>query len=149
MGSNIQLWKSGRRSDNVYRFRLVKETRKSSSAGVILLGKHALKTYTRKQNIIARSSAEAELYAVALGASESNGIVSLLKDLGYETKPVLAADVKATEHVLHRQGIRRLKHIDVAYLWVQDEIRYKMLRVRRVKSEENVEDRGPNRSARQ
>ena len=42
-----------------------KETRKSSSAGLIMLGDHALKAYTRKQKIIARSSAEAELYAAA------------------------------------------------------------------------------------
>ena len=55
-----------------------KETRKSSSAGVVVLGENALKAYTRKQKIIARSSAEAELYAAALGASELKGIVSLL-----------------------------------------------------------------------
>ena len=53
----------------------------------------------RKQKIVARSSAEAELYAAALGASESKGIVSLLIDLGYEVKPVLATDAKATEHI--------------------------------------------------
>ena len=41
--------------------------------------------------------------------------MSLLKDLGYEIKPVLAIDAKATEHILHRQAIGRLKHIDVAY----------------------------------
>ena len=57
------------------------------------------------QAVIAKSSAESELYAAALGASESNGIVSLLKDLGYDLKPVLAIDVKATEHILHRHGI--------------------------------------------
>ena len=60
-----------------------KETRKRSSARVILLGNHTLKAYTRKQNIIAKSSAEAELCAAALGASGLKGIVSLLKDLGY------------------------------------------------------------------
>ena len=49
-----------------------KETRKSSSAGVLMLGRHILKAYTRKQKVIAKSSAEAELYAAALGASESN-----------------------------------------------------------------------------
>ena len=119
-----------------------KETRKSSSAGVVMLGEHALKAYTRKQKIIARSSAEAELYAAALGASESKGIVSLLRDLGYEKKPVLAIDAKATEHILHRQGIGKLKHIDVAYLWIQDEIRSHRLRVRRVRSEDNVADLG-------
>ena len=63
-------------------------------------------------------------------------------DLGFAVKPVLAIDVKATEHILHRQGIGKLKHIDVAYLWVQDEIRSQRLRVRRVRSEENVADLG-------
>ena len=67
-----------------------------------MLGAHALKAYTRKQKIIARSSAEAELYAAALGAS-------LLRDLGYEMKPVLAIDAKATEHILHRQGIGKFE----------------------------------------
>ena len=99
---------------------------------------HALQAHTRKQKIIARSSAEQELYAAALGTSESKGIVSLLKDVGHEMKPVLAIDAKATEHILHMQGIGKLKHIDVAHLWMQDEIRSKRLRVRRVKSEENV-----------
>ena len=119
-----------------------KETRKSSSAGVLMLGKHTLKAYTRKQRIIAKSSAEAELYAAALGASEAKGVQSMMFDLGFEVKPVLAIDAKATEHILHRQGIGKLKHIDVAYLWVQDEIRSHRLRVRRVRSEDNVADLG-------
>ena len=116
-----------------------KETRKSSSAGIVMLGAHA---YTRKQKIIARSSAEAELYAAALGASEVKGIVSLLRDLGYENRPVLAIDAKATEHILHRQGIGKFKHIDVAYLWIQDEVRSQRLQVRRVRSEDNIADLG-------
>ena len=119
-----------------------KETRKSSSAGVVMLGEHTLKAYTRKQKIIARSSAEAELYAAALGASELKAIVSLMRDLGYEKRPVLAIDAKATEHILHRQGIGKLKHIDVAYLWIQDEVRSQRLQVRRIKSEDNVTDLG-------
>ena len=93
-------------------------------------------TYTER--IIARSSAEAELYAPPLGASESKGIASLLKDLGYEMKSVLATNAKAAEHILHRQGFGRVKHLGVAYLWMQDEVGSKRLRVRRVKSEENV-----------
>ena len=118
------------------------ETRKSSSAGVVMSGAHALKAYTRKQKIIARSSAEAELYAAALGASELKGIISMMRDLGYEKKPVLTIDAKATEHILHRQGIGKLKHIDVAYLWIQDEIRSGRLQVRRVRSEDNIADLG-------
>ena len=56
-------------------------------------------------------------------------------------KPVLVIDATATEHILHRQGIGKLKHIDVAYLWIQDEIRSKRLRVRSVKSEDYVASR--------
>ena len=44
-------------------------------------------------------------------------------------KPVLAINAKVTEHILHSQGIGRLKHTDVAYLWMQDEVKSKMLRV--------------------
>ena len=51
-------------------------------------------------------------------------------------------DAKATEHILHRQGIGKLKHRVVAYLWVQDEIRSQRLRVHRIRSEENVADLG-------
>ena len=59
-----------------------KETRKSSSAGVLMLGGHTLKAYTRKQKAIAKSSAEAELYAAALGASAAKGVQSMMRDLG-------------------------------------------------------------------
>ena len=55
---------------------------------------------------------------------------------------MLAIDAKATERILHRQGIGKLKQTDVAYMWVQDEIRSQRLRVRRVRSEENVADLG-------
>ena len=74
--------------------------------------------------------------AALLGVSESKGIVSLLKDLGYEMKPVLATGASALEHILHRQGIGRLQHKDEAYLWRQDEFRPKILRVRIVKENE-------------
>ena len=51
-----------------------KETPTSSNAGVILFGSHTLKAYTRKQQIIARSSAEGEWYAASMKASKSKGM---------------------------------------------------------------------------
>ena len=82
----------------------------------MLLGSHTLKADTRKQHIIARSSAEAELHEAALGVSESKGIESLLCDLGCEMKPELVTDASATQHILHKQGIGRLRHTDVGVL---------------------------------
>ena len=66
----------------------------------------------------------------------------MMRALGFAVKPVLNIDAKATEHILHRQGIGKLKHIDVAYLWVQDEVRSQRLRVHKVRSEEHVADLG-------
>ena len=86
---------------HIFRYRIMVEEVPTFSdpdwASVILLGSHTLKAFTRQQHIIARSSAEAELYAASLGASESKRIVSLLKDQGYEMKHVLAIDAKATQ----------------------------------------------------
>ena len=41
--------------------------------------------------------------------------------------------------------LERLRHIDVAHLWMQDELRSKGLRVRTAKSEENDADLGTKR----
>ena len=71
-----------------------KETRKSSSAGAALVGRRLLKAYTRKQKIIARSSAETELYTAALGASEAKGVESMMCYLGFTVKPVLIISEK-------------------------------------------------------
>ena len=66
----------------------------------------------------------------------------MMCDLGVAVKPVLIIDAKATEHNLHRHGIGKMKHIDVAHLWLQDEVKSNRLRVRRVKSEDNFADVG-------
>ena len=63
-----------------------KESQKSSNASFLMLGGHTFKAYTRK--VIAKSSAEAELYAAALGASEAKGVHSMMRDLGFAVKPV-------------------------------------------------------------
>ena len=51
---------------------------------------------------------------------------------------MLNIDAKATEHILHRQGIGKLKHIDVAYLFVG--ARWNQISV--LRSEEYVADLG-------
>ena len=92
-----------------------KETLNSSSAGVALVGRHLLISVQKKHKIIDRSSAEAELYTAALGVSEAKTVDSMMCDLGFSVKPVLIIDANATEHILHRHGIGKLKPIDVAF----------------------------------
>ena len=87
VGIGVQFGNDGWRSEDIFRLRpgrLQGDTKIIKC--VILVGIH-----------IARSSAESKLYAAALGASESKGIVSLLICPGYAMKPVLAPDDKALE----------------------------------------------------
>ena len=108
-----------------------------------MLGKHTLKAYTRKQKVIAKSSRGRAVAQRHWAASEAKVIQSMMCDLGFAVKPVLAIDAKAIEHMLHRQGIWEIEaHGCGVLVWVQDEIRSQRLRVRRVRSEENVADLG-------
>ena len=47
----------------------------------------------------------------------------MMIDSGFAVEPVLITDAKAAENILHRHGIGRMKHIDVAHLWLQDEVK--------------------------
>ena len=66
----------------------------------------------------------------------------MMCDLGCAVKPVLIIDAKATEHILHGHGIGKMKHIDVADLLLQDEVKSNRLRILRVKSDHNLSDIG-------
>ena len=66
----------------------------------------------------------------------------MMWDSVFPVKPVLVDDAKAKEHILHRHGIDRMQHIDVAHLWLQDEVKSNRLRVRRIKREDNLADIG-------
>ena len=59
-----------------------KTTRRSVSAGVIMRGGHCLKVWTKKQHVVALSSAESELYAAVKIASEGLGDPERGKGLG-------------------------------------------------------------------
>ena len=83
------------------------------------------------------------MYAAALGAFESKGIVLLMSDFGHAMKPVLAIDTMAAEHILHRQEMGRLKHVERWHICGnKTKSDTNMLRVSRVMSEENVADLG-------
>ena len=64
-----------------------KISRKSTSGGIAFLGSHCLKSWSSNQTIIALSSAEAELYALLKGASQSLGLVGKFVSLKSITAP--------------------------------------------------------------
>ena len=104
MGSSLQSRPDGRRSYNAFRLRL---GRKHRNTNILMCGcgTDRQPPNTRKQKILARSSSEAEFDAAALGASEPKGIASMMCDLGFVVKLVLAIDAKGTDPIRHRDRL--------------------------------------------
>ena len=117
-----------------------KETRKSTSGGCFMHGKHLLKTYSRTQNTIALSSAEAELYATVQGASEGLGFAAMALDFGKTMVPWLYVDASAAIGIAQRKGLGKIRHLDTQSLWVQDAVRTKRVMLEKVLGTENPAD---------
>ena len=99
-----------------------RKARKSTSGGAMVVGTHLIKTYSKTQATIARSSAESELYAIVRATSESLGMITLLDDLGSEFQARIHMDATAAQGVIDRQGISKIRHLDVNALWLQEQL---------------------------
>ena len=126
-----------------------RKTRKSTSAGCVMMGGHALKSWSKRQQVIALSSAEAELYAATRAASEAIGMASMLHELGHDVKINLLIDSTSAIALAHRDGLGRAKHIAIQDLWLQDTVRRKQVFVVKVHTEENLADLGTKHMTRE
>ena len=61
-----------------------KRTRISVSGGVVRIGGAPIKCWSKDQHNLAKSSAEAELYAANLGGEQALGIQTMMRELGHE-----------------------------------------------------------------
>ena len=73
--------------------------------------------------MIAKSSAEAELYASSLASSEAIGLRTYLHDLGWVKKVCVHSDSSSALSLMNRTGLGKAKHIDIQWLWRQEAIR--------------------------
>ena len=93
-------------------------SRRSTSGGVIMMGTHVIRVYSKTQSVIALSSAESEFYATTKSATESIGMVALLKDFGMTKTIVMEVDASAALGVIERKGIGRIRHLQTGALWL-------------------------------
>ncbi|KAK8933850.1 hypothetical protein KSP39_PZI015291 [Platanthera zijinensis] len=108
-----------------------KEDRKSTSGYVFLLGSKAISWSSRKQKIVALSSAEAEFVAACSAACEGIWLQKLLKDLSPSRAEVpvriwcdnIAAIGIGKNPVFHN----RTKHIDLRYHFLKELIETKQV----------------------
>ena len=111
---------------------------KSTSGGVLKLWGCAVHHYSRTQQTIATSSAEAELYAIGSGTSEGLNIVNLLQEMQLfkSVRFLLRTDSTAAKSITAKFGLgKQSKHIQLRYLYVQDLVRSGLLIVKYIRSE--------------
>ena len=97
-----------------------RKTAKSTSGGVVVVGTHFLKGWSRTQQSITLSSAEAELVAMCKLLAELSGVLSMLKDLGESKTGSVLADSTAALAIADRKDCGKLRHISIVLLWIQE-----------------------------
>ena len=104
-----------------------KRTRKSTSGGTSMVGARCIKTWSKAQAIVAKSSAESELYGLVRASCEALGLQTLQEDLGRVVNSRVHIDSTAAKRIAERQGLDRVRHIDANVLWLQgQEVRKKL-----------------------
>ena len=95
-------------------------TGKSTSGGALMIGSHFLKGWSRTQNHVTMSSAEAELIALVKCTAELLGMRSVMRDWGTDSRGLVYADSTAALAIANRKGAGKLRHINVSSLWLQE-----------------------------
>ena len=92
-----------------------------------MIGGHCIKAWSKTQAVLAKCSAESELYSVVKGATEGLGLITLNNDLGEKKEVKLNLDATAAKGILERQGISEVRHIDVNVFWLQQQLAKKII----------------------
>ena len=122
------------------------KSRKSTSGSLISVFNINLQSTSRTQASIAHSSAESELYAMTQASVESLAIKNFIQEfnspiLSSQISIVIQTDSSAGKSMASRLGIsRRSKHIELKYLWIQDEIKEGKLELKKVGTHFNPSD---------
>ena len=108
-----------------------------------MVGGHCIKTWCSTQGALALSSAEAEYYAMVEGVLRAVGMRNVGRELGLdgvEKEIILETDSSAAKGFVSRRGGGRMRHMEVKWLWLQDQVRKGAVRVAKIKGTENAAD---------
>ncbi|RVW70143.1 Copia protein [Vitis vinifera] len=108
-----------------------------------LVGGNLVTWKSKKQNVVARSSAEAEFRGMTLGLCKALWLRLLLQDLGYLSRqPIrLFCDNKATCDIAHNPVQHdRTKHVEVDRFFIKEKLDDKIVELPKIRSEDQLTD---------
>ena len=115
-------------------------TRRSTCGGAVLHGGHVLKSWLTTLTTICTSSGESEYMSMVRGSSIGLGLQSMIGELGAERGLTLHCDSSAALGISQRKGLGRMRHIDIALLWLQDHIEAEKIKARKISGDLNPAD---------
>ena len=117
-------------------------TRRSTSGGGVWLHGCLVASWSRVQQTVACSSAESEYYSMCTGSAEGLFAAALAEEIGLEHAGVdLNTDASAAKAMAERTSIpTRVKHMQIRFLFLQQLVREKKLRLNKVPGERNRSD---------
>ena len=74
------------------------------------------------------------------GAAQGLGMMALLHDFGLTVSVTVHTDASAAIGIVRRAGLGKLRHLNVRYLWVQDQVKRERLWLEKVAGADNPAD---------
>ena len=119
--------------------------RHSQSSMYMELDGMAMGGSSRRQGAIATSSTEAEWYAMAGALSEALLVKHILEFANLVVKLELRADSSSARQLAKKEGVARIKHLQVKTLWIQEQVGKKLVAITPVATDVNKADLGTKR----
>ena len=103
-------------------------------------GSNFIKAWTKTQQTVAMSSAESELFGIIRASCEALGLQSLIKGFLTDAKVRIQVDATAAKSIVERRGLSKVRHLDTAALWIQEQQVRRLLPLDRIPGTKNEAD---------
>jgi hypothetical protein len=116
--------------------------RYSTHAGCEFVGSHLIESWVATDQVRALSTAEAELYGIVDGSARGIMTQNLFEEIGIKWNIEVGCDSSAAISISSKSGVGKTRHIATRWLWVQDAVRNKQIRLKKIDGLTNVSDMG-------